>query len=100
MVVPSSSACRDYQPGTLARLSQQWDETNRAAVAEGPRTADGQAALAPAGEPNSEKMHNLFQRDSQDFAAAASYAQVNFLTLISAGVFAWPYFLGSLARKA
>ena len=41
VVAPSSSAHRDYQPGTLARLSQQWDETNRAAVAEGPATADG-----------------------------------------------------------
>ena len=80
MVVPSSSARRDYQPGTLARLSQQWDETNRAAVTEGPTTADGLVAVAPAGEPNSELMLHLFQRASRDFTAAANYARVSFFS--------------------
>ena len=99
-MVPSSSTHHDYQPRTLARLSQQWDETNRAAVAEGLRTADGHAAVVPTDEPNSEQIHNLFRQANRDFAAATSYAQVSFLTLISAGVFAWLYFLGSLAPEA
>ena len=88
VAAPSSLARWDYQPGTLARLSRQWDETNRAAVAN-----SSQAAVATAGEPNSEQMHNLFQRASRDFAEAAHYAHVSFLSLISFGVFAWPYSL-------
>ena len=63
MVAQTSSAQGSYQPGTLARLSQEWDETNRAGpavIAQGPVTADGQVAAAPAGEPNSEQMFRLF----------------------------------------
>ena len=51
---------------------------------------DFQAAVGTAGEPNNEQMKNLFQRASRDFAEAANYAHVSFLSLASSGVFAWP----------
>ena len=65
VVAQTSSAQGRYHPGTLACLSQEWDETNRAGpavVAQGPMTTDGQVAAALAGEPNLEQMFRLFAR--------------------------------------
>ena len=87
MVAAASSAQGGYQPGTLARITQEWDETNGkgpAVIAQGPVTADRQAAVVPAGtEPNSGQMLRLFARAQADatnanpgFAATAEYAKV------------------------
>ena len=104
-----------YQPGTLARSSQECDKTNRAGpavIAQGPVTADGQAAVVPAREPNSELLFCLFARAQADaanasrgFAAAAEYAQVSLSLARSfcfspAGFFSFHYSLAPEVRAS
>ena len=54
IVVSGASASRGgYLPETMARLAREWEATNRedpVIDVQGPITADGYAALVPAGE--------------------------------------------------